>query len=141
MAGTFELRVREWAAQAKENADIVVRKVVLDCWARLIAKSPVDTGRFRRNWQYSVNARATGTVEGNWTSENRAAPPATPKVAAGAFGEVHWITNNVPYANRLETGWSKQAPLGMVGITAMEFNSIVSQAAREAREGLGVVGG
>jgi hypothetical protein len=141
MAGTFELRVAEWASQAKENADLVVRKVTLDLWARLIDKSPVDTGAFRRNWQYSVNARARGVVSGNWTSENRAPRPETPNVSAAGIGKVIWITNNLPYANRLETGWSKQAPLGMVGITAMEFNSIVSTAAREARDGLGVVGG
>lgn len=141
MPGTFELAVAAWASQAGEKADLVVRKVTLDLWARLIAKSPVDTGRFRRNWQYSVNARATGQINGNWTSENRAGPPNTPNVSGAGIGKVIWITNNVPYANRLETGYSKQAPLGIVGLTAMEFNSIVSQAAREAREGLGVLGG
>jgi hypothetical protein len=141
MPGTFEIAVGAWCAQAKEKEDIVVRKVMLDLWARLIEKSPVDTGRFRRNWQYSVNVRATGTIDGHWTSENRAPPPSLPTIGAGAFGKVHWITNNVPYANRLETGYSKQAPLGMVGLTAMEFITVVNQAAREARAGLGVVGG
>lgn len=139
--GSFRLDVADFAKQAGEKADLAVRKIMLDLHARLIEKSPVDTGRFRANWQYSVNAKATGTIEGNWTSENRAPPPEAPKIAAGAFGKVHIIANNLPYAQRLENGYSKQAPIGMVGLTLMEFNSIVSKAAREAREGLGVVGG
>lgn len=139
--GSFRLEIAEFAKQAGENADVAVRKIMLGIWGRLIEKSPVDTGRFRANWQYSVNAKATGTIEGNWTSENRAPPPKPPQIAAGAFGKVHIICNNLPYAQRLENGHSKQAPIGMVGLTLNEFNSIVSKAAREAREGLGVVGG
>lgn len=139
--GSFRLEIAEFAKQAGDKADIAVRKIMLDLFARLVEKSPVDTGRFRRNWQYSVNARATGTIDGNWTTQSRAPPPETPQIAAGAFGKVHIIANNLPYAQRLENGSSKQAPLGMVGLTLNEFNSIVSKAAREAREGLGVVGG
>lgn len=139
--GSFRLEIAEFAKQAGENADVAVRKIMLGIWGRLIEKSPVDTGRFWANWQYSVNAKATGTIEGNWTSENRAPPPKPPQIAAGAFGKVHIICNNLPYSQRLENGYSKQAPIGMVGLTLMEFNAIVSKAAREAREGLGVVGG
>lgn len=139
--GSFRLEIAEFAKQAGENADVAVRKIMLGIWGRLIEKSPVDTGRFRANWQYSVNAKASGTINGEWTSQRRAPPPETPNIAAGAFGKVHVITNNLAYAQRLENGYSKQAPLGMVGLTLAEFNSIVSTAAREAREGLGVVGG
>lgn len=139
--GSFRLDVADFAKQAGDNADDAVRRIVLDLHARIVEKSPVDTGRFKANWQYSVNAKATGTIDGNWTSERRAPPPETPKIAAGAFGKVHYICNNLPYSQRLENGYSKQAPIGMVGLTLMEFNAIVSKAAREAREGLGVVGG
>lgn len=135
MAGTFELNVRAWCEQAKERGDLAVRKITLDLWARLIDKSPVDTGRFRANWQYSINARARGVVAGNWTSENRAPKPDTPNVSAAGMGKVIWITNNTAYANRLETGYSKQAPLGMVGITVLEFESIVRTAAKETKNG------
>ncbi len=35
-----------------------------------------------------------------------------------------WITNNMPYALRLEQGWSQQAPTGMVAITIKRLQSI-----------------
>lgn len=149
--GSFRLDVADFAKQAGENADLAVRKIMLDLHARLIEKSPVDTGRFRANWQYSVNAKATGTIDGNWTSERRAPPPKPPKIAAGAFGKVHYMTNNVEYANALEFGlypispkkktgktvggYSRQAPQGIVGLTIIEFDSIVKAAASEVRNG------
>ena len=33
------------------------------------------------------------------------------------------IQNNLPYANRLENGWSKQAPKGMVALTLSEMRT------------------
>lgn len=38
---------------------------------------------------------------------------------------VLWISNNLPYAVRLEYGWSKQAPSGMVRVTLLELGAIV----------------
>jgi hypothetical protein len=48
---------------------------------------------------------------------------------------VHFLTNNLPYALRLEYGWSKnQAPAGMVGLAVAEFQSIVRDAAAEVNK-------
>lgn len=138
--GPFELGIRAFAEKAGENADLVTRKVILDVWARLILKSPVDTGRFRANWQYSINAQATGTIATAGTTLSPAPAPGAPDVRPGAFGKVHFITNNVPHAIPLERGWSKQAPIGLVALTAMEFNAIASEAAAQAYAGLGVLG-
>ena len=129
--GPFELQLRAFAEKAKDNADQVTRKVVLDVWARIIERSPVDTGRFRGNWTYSINAKVDQTKAVAGTSASPAPAPGAPDVEDGAFGRVHFITNSLPYAQRLETGYSNQAPLGMVGLTVTEFNAIVGNAARE----------
>ena len=55
-----------------------------------------------------------------------------PQIPAKAAGTVHVWINNLPYAQRLEDGWSKQAPSGMVGLAVREFRSIVESAAGEA---------
>ncbi|NBT33816.1 MAG: hypothetical protein EBT13_18445 [Rhodobacteraceae bacterium] len=34
-----------------------------------------------------------------------------------------YIQNNLPYANRLENGWSGQAPQGMVALTVAEVSA------------------
>ncbi|MFM9433468.1 hypothetical protein ACFDR9_000509 [Janthinobacterium sp. CG_23.3] len=57
-----------------------------------------------------------------------------PKAAAG---NVYYIVNNRPYAVGLENGWSRQAPVGMVGLTALNWQNIVNDAASNLRRGGG----
>lgn len=125
--GPFELQLRQFAERTGEKADAAVRTVVLEVWRRLIIRSPVDTGRFRANWSYGYGAPPKGAIPVAGTSESPAAAAPPPKLTNGIG--VHYLVNNVPYARRLEYGWSKQAPAGMVRITALEFVGIVDDAA------------
>lgn len=98
-------------------------------------------GHFRRNWHYSIDA-ATGTRElkGRDKEGGRALGEVTAAVPAQVLGHRHFIQNNLPYARRLENGWSKQAPIGMVAITLVEFQSISDEALAEARDRMSSVG-
>jgi hypothetical protein len=40
----------------------------------------------------------------------------------------------MPYALRLEYGWSKQAPAGMVRVTVAEFQAVVNAAVTNTPE-------
>jgi hypothetical protein len=131
MAGPFELQLQAFTKKAGDNADVAVRKVVLDVGARLVMRSPVDTGRFRSNWFYSEAAPSSKATLGVGSPEMQDAGALTKDAA----GKVHYVMNNLPYAWRLENGYSKQAPAGMVGLTVVEFQGIVSKAAGEARSG------
>ena len=124
MDGPFTLSLRQFAQKAGDRGDQMVRAVVLEVSARLIVRSPVDTGRFRSNWHYSLNAMVGTTGE----RLDLSTVNGLDKLPAKASGKVHYIQNNLPYAQRLEHGWSKQAPIGMVGLTALEFISIVDGA-------------
>ena len=123
MAGPFELQLRAFADKAKGNADAAVREVVLEVGRRLVIRSPVDTGRFRSNWFYGVDAPPSESTLGVGSAEVHGDIPAK------AAGHVHYVVNNLPYAWRLENGYSKQAPAGMVGLTVVEFAGIVDDAA------------
>lgn len=127
MAISFELQLSNFAKNAGEKSDAAVRTVVLEIGARLIARSPVDTGRFRSNWNYSLNAPTAETTEqtGELFVNHLAALPTT-----GAASATHFLQNNLPYGPALEYGHSKQAPLGIVGLTVLEFNGIVDDAAK-----------
>ncbi len=128
MSGPFEAKLREFAAKAGDRADAAVREVVLEIGRRLIIRSPVDTGRFRSNWFYQLDGYSSAT-----TDDTKAdAVEGIASMPVKAAGHVHTIVNNLPYAWRLENGWSKQAPLGMVAITAVEFRGIVDGAAQRA---------
>lgn len=75
-------------------------------------------GHFRRNWQVSTG-QTLGELEGVDTTAG-AEPMARGKAiidAAGASGRTFLrliIQNNVPYANRLAQGWSRQAEAGWI---------------------------
>jgi hypothetical protein len=80
----------------------VFRALVLDIFRNIQIRTPVDTGRARGNWQVEFN----GTQEAT-------------------------IYNNLPYIERLENGWSQQAPAGFVRVTLSEFERKLNQAARD----------
>ena len=49
-AREFSLQIKqEWRDKQDDIAELVAR-VGLECLSRVIAKSPVDTGRFKGNW-------------------------------------------------------------------------------------------
>ncbi|WP_024561699.1 hypothetical protein ACP26E_05380 [Franconibacter pulveris 601] len=95
-------------------------------------------GRFRGNWQVSFDNRAseeTGRIDksGNMTIAAGVAALSLFKVGMRDI----FFCNNVPYAYRLEMGHSKQAPGGMVRITAAEFQQFFSEAVSEVKNDTG----
>ena len=129
-SGSFELQLAEFAAQAKGAIDASLREIVIELGGSLIRMSPVDTGRFRGNWQFSIAAPAGGTLD--------ATDPTGAETTARIVGEsiefragtTAFIVNNLPYAIPLEYGHSDQAPDGMVRITQARFQQIVEEAIR-----------
>jgi hypothetical protein len=107
--------------RAGDKADLVVRKSAIDLGKSLIQMSPVDTGRFRGNWQFGISAidQATNSPpdQGGGTTNGRLVT----KIGSWRWGEIIYLTNSLAYARRLEYGWSKQAPAGMVRITVANF--------------------
>lgn len=84
-------------------------------------------GRFRGNWQVTFDRPAVGAidrVDKAGTATLAAGREVLAHYDSGEFGSI-WFTNNVPYAQRLEYGWSKQAPAGIVRVVAAEINSKV----------------
>ena len=106
------------AEKAKLDVETVAKKVTADLFTAVVLKSPVDTGRFRANWNVSVGApdytTTTSTAKGRGVTE-------AARAATLDIGGVVWLANGLPYARRLEFGWSKQAPTGMVRLSLLEF--------------------
>ena len=154
MSDLFTLDIERFIAKAGDKIDLVIRKIALDVFKRVIVKSPVDTGRFKSNWQVAIGSIPDGVLEltadithdaqgkehdrgpGGHRS-SAAGNAAMSRVTAEALklkaGDVITLVNNLPYARRLEYGWSKQAPQGMVRITVEEYNAIATNAASETK--------
>lgn len=98
----------------------------------IIAKSPVDSGRFKNNWLAAYGAPDTSTTENvakTSIGEGRGAVYERYKAKLSGLddGQVFYFTNSLPYAERLEYGWSEQAPAGMVRLSVANWQSIVAE--------------
>lgn len=123
-ARQFELELTaEWAAKVDDIAEAVAG-IGLVMLSGIVRKSPVDTGRFRGNWITSIGGVSGATFD-------RVDPSGSVSINEGAGIMMAYpntmppiyIQNNLPYANRLENGWSRQAPGGMVALTIAEIEA------------------
>lgn len=130
---TFAADLARFVEKAGRNADAVVRNVTLEAANSVIEMSPVDTGRFRANWQHGSGAVNAATSEAVDPSGQQSKSRIAGSLAAVKAGGVEYITNNLPYAERLEYGYSQQAPAGMVRVTAARLRELLARAARGVR--------
>ncbi len=67
---------------------------------------------------YWPHGYTPGHLKGNWKIDK--------------YSKTNYVVyNNAPYALAVETGWSTQAPHGMMRVTAYEWNNIVDSAAQK----------
>jgi len=144
---TFALDLAKFAEKAKERADEAVGAVVVGIAAELDRRSPVGDatywknpppkgyvgGHFRANWQLSIGSMPSGEVPGVDPTGAATQARILAVVPDDASGHVYYIANNVPYAQRIEYGWSRQAPEGLVGLTVLKFREIVENAVAGAK--------
>jgi hypothetical protein len=145
---TFALQLKAFEDKTKARADDLVGLVVTKIAQRLDERSPVGDasywkskppagyvgGRFRGNWQLGVSTipqGETGRIDPSGGATVSAIIASVPDHAAGL---VFFLANNVPYSQRIEDGWSRQAPTGLVALTAMEFRAIVGEVVSETRQ-------
>ena len=132
MAGNFALDISHFVNRTHSNVDLVTRKIVFDIMRSVVRKSPVDTGRFKGNWQYGTGEIPTGVTDIHDESGRGTEVHMMGQVPQEASGKLHYIVNNLPYSIALENGHSSQCPPnGMVGLTISEYQGIVRRAAQE----------
>ena len=108
--------------KTEEEALLIVQKVVADVYARIIDRTPVDTGRARASWQFGVGVEPKGEVpEGDYKVQLSAIIAENLDKIEAAPAAVWFIANHLDYIEALEAGWSQQAPAGMVGLTIREL--------------------
>jgi hypothetical protein len=143
--GGFSDQLRGFKSKALGKVDAVHRKVTLDVGTSLVMKSPVGDakywkqppppgyagGRFRANWQFGEGQINFSTTEKIDPAGRFLIAELTAKMQPGQPGRTFYLTNSLPYGKRLEDGWSRQAPNGMVRLTQLEFQPIVDAIARE----------
>lgn len=114
-------RMQAIANTVERNAVTVVKEVAKAIAPVLVYATPVDTSRARVNWQAGI-----GTIPSDVLFPQPSKPPSADyggQVAVAAIiatanqyagGSYLAIANNAPYIQRLNRGWSSQAPSAFV---------------------------
>lgn len=129
----FAADLKALCDKAGDKAEMVVRGAALELGGQMIDRSPVDTGRFKNNWVTATGAADHSASAGADQSGARSTSMLSEKVAGWKPGQTIWILNNLPYAQRLEYGWSKQAPGGMVRRAVQNYSQAIKKAADQVR--------
>ena len=140
---TFAADIDKFVSATKAKVDDVVRAAVVLAAQGVVMKSPVGNpdlwkvpradyvgGRFRANWQLGIgnlNEETTGDID---ASGNGTIAKFVSGMSGQKAGGVFWVSNSLPYALRLEYGWSTQAPAGVVRVTFAELPDQIEAYAR-----------
>jgi hypothetical protein len=113
-----------------------VRVGAITTFQNIIIGSPVDTGRFRSNWQCSINTPITTVldqeirkdahgkpVKNQFTNTTDVAEKTNDYTLDGAM-----FLTNLPYAQRLANGWSQQRSSGWIDVEVANGKKAVADA-------------
>lgn len=131
LSGSFSAQLGQFVEITKEKMDAIFQDILVELGESVIMLSPVDTGRFKGNWQLTAESPSNQSLinydkEGLRTLEKLVSVANTLEAGQRAY-----IVNNLRYAIPLEYGHSQtQAPNGMVRVTLARFQQIVSDAVR-----------
>lgn len=142
---SFALDVSNFVEKTKRNNETVMRSVAFKLFSAIIKASPVDTGRFRMNWQAAGATPRGGLVAGEDKTGASAIASAETYITNTQAWEEFTLANNLPYANVIEFGgypgsgpntvggFSKQAPQGVVRINVVRFQQLIDEEAAKVR--------
>ncbi len=112
----FQKWLHKWDAaevQVFVVSEKVLKQVATLLYTKIVSYTPVGDPSL---WSYKMPAGYhPGTLKKSWKIDYQ------PRIIT--------ITNQQPYALRVENGWSTQAPYGMMRIAIKDFPDLLAQAA------------
>lgn len=151
----WNLDIEKWCGKSAERMAGIKKTFAFMLYSSIVKKTPVDTGRARANWNISAGSPDLSV------SDETDKGFKNPKSVPDAPGDTPiYISNNLPYISTLEFGgypkdvkkgtwvkgkgnknghyevrsqggFSKQAPKGMVGVTAANAGRYLKKALDE----------
>lgn len=147
----WSIPIEGLAKKMKLDLEDTIKWAAFDLFSRIVARSPVDTGRFRANWNLSYNEIDRSTTSSTEKQAGAVYTSVLARLKSMPAGGTYYFTNSLPYAQVLEFGlypnppkrstgktvggFSRQAPHGMVRVSIAEFSDAVSKAAAKTRRG------
>lgn len=133
----FARRMDRLSVRVADNADKMVRRVVLVVDQAVVSETPIDTGSARSNWivksgspsARTIKAYSPGTKGSTEAANVAGALQQAQAVVANYKGNVAiHITNNLDYIEALNNGTSRQASANYVEVATQVAVLAVKQA-------------
>lgn len=101
-----------------EAQQVLITKI----WGRVMEYSPVLRGHFRASWRISKDAIDTSFTRSGGTEEAPLPRPTKPRIKIDRSLPIISVSNSIPYAEKIEDGYSDKAPAGVLALTLAELN-------------------
>ena len=124
---SFGKQLRKARLEIISETDDMRKAITIELFNSVILDTPVDTGRARGNWQCSGGSPMLNSVEREDPTGSQATSEVVSKVESSFGDGSMFLSNNLPYIQRLEFGHSKQAPAGMVRKNIARIEQIIRE--------------
>jgi hypothetical protein len=125
---------------AKKIEDIFEQRIVelmkaasIEFWRQVVISTPVDTGFARFGWFITVKTPSKYLPPEGQESYPMPNLADHSEIRPFTVNDTLFITNNVPYIDRLNNGYSRQAPANFVEMAAARVQKAVSKKAAQIK--------
>lgn len=144
---SFSLDLSKAIKGVKKDRDKIVRGTLISLSNNVIRRTPVGKpsewkskppkgyigGSLRGAWNASIGSPDFSINTRRKAKTGTAAVGRVSKVVNSldiGSGQTFYLTNPLPYAGRVERGWSGQAPQGMVRVSLVEAQTVLDRLAK-----------
>ncbi len=113
----FNISLKQGIKMTVKQVEDDIKKTAFEILKSVVEMSPVDTGAFRGNWQIGIVKPELMTLSITDKTGTATIAKGFAEINKVTLGDSIYINNNLPYARRLENGYSNQASQGMVAVT------------------------
>lgn len=139
----FSQNIRKRSSQIENAGSRIVRATSKRALKALINATPVDKGVARSNWRVGIGASTSAVIDayspgkklgiGERANANAAIAAGFARIdgvrgvsgRGGGLKTAIYISNSVPYIEKLNAGFSKQAPAGFIEVALSEVNAVI----------------
>ena len=110
-----------FGVEVLRDADQLTKKITGEMLATVVVATPIDTSAARQNWRVGVGAinPTADTRDTDGSGQGAINRGIATIQSGGGIGKVVYISNSLKYIEKLNNGWSMQAPKNFMQISFM----------------------
>lgn len=132
MQQNFEDGISDFFQETQNEHTAILREATKRVKNSIVRRAPIAEGDYLAEWDASLHTWPSDTKQPPDTKRRVTRKRLQAPIDRMKMGDSYFLENTDPVAERLEFGYSDQAPQGVVRITAIKWGGFVRGAARAA---------